>query len=100
MTAQPDEIAGLDGGAYNGAFARTGASFNASGRARRRNAAGVRFFTTAFAPKSSHFYTADPVECDGVKQNPDWQYEKVAFYIAVPTAGVCAAGTVPGCYRM
>ena len=99
VTAQPDEIAGLDGGAYNGAFARTGASFNAWDAPAGGTLPVCRFFTTAFAPKSSHFYTADPVECDGVKQNPDWQYEKVAFYIAVPTAGVCAAGTVP-VYRM
>jgi len=58
-----------------------------------------RFFTVAFAPKSSHFYTADPVECDGVKANPAWQYEKIAYYIRVPTGSGCPTGTIP-VYRM
>ena len=60
-----------------------------------------RFFTTpgTFGAKSSHFYTADPVECDGLKLNPNWIYEKIAFHIAVPAGGACAAGTVP-VYRM
>jgi len=53
----------------------------------------------AFAPKSSHFYTADAIECAGLKQNPSWQYEKIAFHARVPVAGACAAGTVP-VYRM
>ncbi|MFO1307578.1 MAG: S8 family peptidase [Burkholderiales bacterium] len=99
MSAQPDEIAGLDAGAYGGAFARTGASFNAWDAQVAGTQPVCRFFTTAFAPRSSHFYTADPAECAGVKLNADWQYEKIAFYIAVPTAGACPAGTVP-VYRM
>ena len=39
-----------------------------------------RFFTTpgTFGTKSSHFYTANAAECDGLKLNPDWQYEKIA----------------------
>ena len=51
-----------------------------------------RFFTTpgTFGAKSSHFYTANPVECDGLKLNPNWIYEKIAFHIAVPAAGACA----------
>ena len=36
-------------------------------RADDRHGAGCRFFTTpgTFGPKSSHFYTANPVECEG-----------------------------------
>jgi len=99
MTAQPDEIANLDAGAYSGAFARTGEGFNAWDAQIAGTLPVCRFFTTAFAPKSSHFYTADPAECAGVKKNAAWQYEQIAFYIAVPTAGACPAGTVP-VYRM
>ena len=99
MSADPDEISGLDGGAYNGAFVRTGAGFGAWDAPAAGTLPVCRFFTTAFAPRSSHFYTADPAECAGVKKNLDWQYEKIAFYIAVPTAGVCPAGTIP-IYRM
>ncbi|HET9340110.1 MAG TPA: hypothetical protein VFQ55_13995 [Casimicrobiaceae bacterium] len=94
-TADPDEIAGLDAGAYGGAFVRTGQTF----RARDGPAAGAvpvcRFFTVAFAPKSSHFYTADPVECAGLKSNPAWQYEKIAFYIGIPRVQTCLGGTLP-----
>ena len=94
-TADAVEIAGLDAGAYGGAFARTGQVF----KARDGPAGGAipvcRFFTVAFAPKSSHFYTADPAECAGLKADPVWQYEKIAFYIAAPKAGICPSGTVP-----
>jgi YVTN family beta-propeller protein len=58
-----------------------------------------RFFTTAFAPKSSHFYTPLAFECDLVKQNPDWIYEKIAFQLRLPEAGACPTGTIP-LYRL
>jgi hypothetical protein len=64
MSADPDEIAALDAGAYGGAFVRTGQQFWRA-TARWRRAEVCRFFTVAFAPKSSHFYTADPDECAG-----------------------------------
>jgi hypothetical protein len=101
MTAQSDEIAGLDAGAYNFAFARTGVGFDAYASQAAGTVPVCRFFTTpgTFGAKSSHFYTANPVECDGLKANPNWIYEKIAFYIAVPTNGVCPGGTLP-VYRM
>ena len=101
MTAQADEIAGLDAGAYNFAFLRTGNQFNGWDAQAAGTVPVCRFFTTpgTFGAKSSHFYTANPVECDGLKLNPAWVYEKIAFYIAVPTAGVCPVGTIP-VYRM
>ena len=101
MTADTDEITGLDGGAYNFAFLRTQRSFSAWNGPTAGTVPVCRFFTTpgTFGTKSSHFYTANPVECDGLKLNPAWVYEKIAFYIAVPTAGVCPVGTIP-VYRM
>jgi len=101
MTADTDEITGLDAGAYNFAFLRTQRTFNAWDAQAAGTVPVCRFFTTpgTFGTKSSHFYTANPVECDGLKSNPNWVYEKIAFYIAVPAAGVCPAGTTP-VYRM
>jgi hypothetical protein len=101
MTAQADEIAGLDGGAFGGAFVRTGRQFNALSDPATDTVPVCRFFTTpgTFGAKSSHFYTANPVECDGLKLNPNWIYEKIAFHTRVPAGGVCAAGTLP-VYRM
>jgi hypothetical protein len=100
MTADPDEITGLDGGAYNFAFIRTGRQFNAWSAATAGTVPVCRFFTTpgTFGTKSSHFYTANGPECDGLKFNPNWVYEKVAFYISVPS-GACPFGTTP-VYRM
>jgi hypothetical protein len=60
-----------------------------------------RFFSSRF---TSHFFTADPAECDAVVARwPDvWILEsKSAFYIAVPDAqtGACASGLQP-VYRL
>ena len=101
MTAQADEIAGLDAGAFNFAFVRTGAGFKAWSTQVAGTVPVCRFFTTpgTFGTKSSHFYTANPLECDGLKLNPNWIYEKIAFFIAIPTGGVCPGGTIP-VYRM
>jgi serine protease len=101
MSADADEIAGLDGGAFGGAFVRTGAGFNAWSTQAAGTLPVCRFFTTpgTFGTKSSHFYTANAVECDGLKLNPNWIYEKIAFFIAIPSGGVCPGGTIP-VYRM
>lgn len=91
VTADPDEIAGLDAGTIAG-WQRTGESFDVwttgTGLAEV-----CRFFTTAFAPKSSHFYTARSAECDAVGRDPAWQFEKVAYLVALPDpGGQCPVG--------
>ena len=93
VTAFPDEIAVLDGGAFGGVWKRTGQTFlvwtDASG-----GLPTCRFFSTNFAPKSSHFYTPGAAECAGLKNSPDWQYESISFYLKLPDgAGACPAGT-------
>ena len=97
VTAQANEIAGIDAGVFAG-FARTGESWGVwtSGTGL---ADVCRFFTTFFAPKSSHFYTANGAECDLVKQNPVWQYEKLAFQVVLPGAGGACPVGVP-LYRL
>ena len=69
MTADPDEIAALDAGAFGGVFVRTGRQLLARDGPVSGTVPVCRFFTTAFAPKSSHFYTADAAECEFVKNN-------------------------------
>src|SRR5205085_10069581 len=55
-----------------------------------------RFYSITFAPKNSHFYTPYAAECTTVKSNPDWKYEAIAFYLALPTAsGNCPQGSTP-----
>lgn len=92
VTASPVEITALDAGQFEG-WTRTGQLFdvwtaNASGLATM-----CRFFSAAFAPRSSHFYTPDSAECNEVRDNTVWQYEGVAGYSASPTAtGTCLIG--------
>jgi uncharacterized protein (TIGR03437 family) len=96
-TAFPDEIAALDGGAFGGAWKRTGQTFDVWPSALNPAAMpACRFFSTIFAPKSSHFYTPFAGECAGLRAGNAWQYEGIAFYIALADAnGNCPAGTVP-----
>jgi hypothetical protein len=96
-TSFPDEIAALDGGAFGGVWKRTGQMFNVWASAVDASAVPTcRFFSTAFAPKSSHFYTPFANECAVVKTEPAWQYESIAFYIALADAnGACPAETIP-----
>jgi len=97
-TSFPDEIAALDGGAFGGAWKRTGQTFHVWPQSNASAVPVCRFFLTAFAPKSSHFYTASASECASLKLNPGWQYESIAFYIQIPAGygtgnGFCPQGT-------
>ena len=99
LTIDPGEIAKLDTRIISG-WSRTSLSFNVYPDATTGALPVCRFFSTAFGAKSSHFYTANANECGALKANPDWQYEGVVFYIAVPDqAGACATGTSP-VYRL
>ena len=99
MTSIPDEITKLDNGVFAG-WARTGYKFKSYALATAGSANVCRFFSTSFAPRSSHFYTPFAKECADVKANPDWSFEGEVFGIPVPTlAGACPAGTVP-VYRL
>jgi YVTN family beta-propeller protein len=100
VTADPDEIAGIDAGAYDGAWTRTGLAFKVFEAPTATTSPVCRFFSVAFAPKSTHFYTPYPNECEIVKQDPAWQYEKLAFDLELPVGlgggqGTCRPGTVP-----
>ena len=100
VTAFASEIALLDGGAFNGNWKRTGQAFKVWTQGSASTPAACRFFSTSFSPKSSHFYTPSASECATVKQNGDWQFEAVAFYMQLPYAtGTCPAGTV-ALYRL
>ena len=99
ITANPDEIAKLDNGTFAG-WTRTGDAFSVYATDQVGTKPVCRFFSTAFAPKSSHFYAPDPAECAIVKRNSNWQIEGLVFNVPVPDAdGNCAAGTQP-VYRL
>lgn len=115
ISADPAEIAVLDGGAFGGAWKRTGNTFPAWDIV--GSPAGTvpvcRFFgTDRYRPDgtrigpNSHFYTADPAECEFVKTAflalandgrlyPAWTFESNAFAVKLPVGGACPAGTLP-----
>ena len=94
------EITALDNGTFAG-WARTGRSFKAYSTSGAQLTPVCRFFTVAFPPKSSHFYTGITAECVGLKSSTAWQYEAEAFWVRAvePLNGSCPFGTI-GVYRM
>ncbi|MFO1314046.1 MAG: hypothetical protein U1F58_00450 [Burkholderiales bacterium] len=103
MAIDPHEIAALDAGVIQG-WSRSIGGFAAFPAERPRGIGTVavcRFFSTKV---DSHFFTADPAECDAVIAKwPDvWLLEtRAAFWIAVPdrVTGECSASTLP-VYRL
>jgi hypothetical protein len=98
VTAIPAEIAVLDGGAFGGVWKRTGQQFNVYSAANPPAAAPTvwRFFSTTFAPKSSHFYTGIVSEYNALLANPNWELEGPVFNTPMPAAdGTCPAGSIP-----
>jgi hypothetical protein len=99
MTGIADEITKLDNGTFVG-WARTGYKFKAYPTGTANSSSVCRFFSTAFAPRSSHFYTPFSTECTTVKSNVSWSFEAEVFNEPIPALdGTCVAGTVP-VYRL
>jgi hypothetical protein len=100
VTYLPDEIAKLDNGTFAG-WARTGKSWKAWAQPGTGTAPVCRFFSEAFAPRSSHFYTSFDFECADVKANKDWKFEGEVFHVQLPAPanGACPAGLAP-VYRL
>ena len=90
MTAFPAEIAVLDGGAFGGAWQRTGESFKTGGAA-----AVCRFYGMPPKGPDSHFFTVDAAEWAHVMGTwQAWTFESHAFAITPAAAGACPAGLV------
>jgi uncharacterized protein (DUF1800 family) len=96
VSADPVEIAMVDRGGAGPGWLRTGGTFGVF-RA-PSDAPGLapvcRFYGTPGIGPNSHFYAADPVECEQVKRASGWTYEGIGFYAPRPDAGGnCADGT-------
>ncbi|MEO8135220.1 MAG: hypothetical protein ABI831_14710 [Betaproteobacteria bacterium] len=88
------EVAFIDAGGAGPGWQKTGKTVNANTAA--DDAPGLvpvcRFYGSISPGPNSHFFTADPDECSAVKTDPGWHYEGIAFYVALPADGECAAG--------
>ena len=94
VTANPLEIDALDAGTVGG-WLRTGQRFRVDDAPAPGLVPVCRFYTSAYAGKATHFFTASASECDHLKTTSDWVYEGVSFYARLPdAAGTCGAGTV------
>ena len=102
MTADADEINGLDAGAFDFAFLRSGLQFDAYAAPGAGKAAVCRFFTTpgTFGQKSSHFYTANAAECESLidlytPAAKSWRLESYDFPATPAANGACEPGLRP-----
>lgn len=99
VTAFPEEAAALDAGAFAGAWQRTGFGFEVW-RADDPDASDVcRFLGVPGAGPDSHFYTAHAAECAGLRADPRWTFEVMAFRMRLPAADACAPPSRP-IYRL
>ncbi|MFO1305504.1 MAG: hypothetical protein U1F54_17390 [Burkholderiales bacterium] len=88
------EIADLDNGVHPG-WARTGQSFRVFASASAQNSPVCRFYIPP-AKGDSHFYGRGTQECTETgSKNPTFVNEDPQFFFVVlPAAGVCPAGTI------
>ena len=94
VTSFATEIADLDAAKYYG-WARTGETFKVFPLGEAGTVNACRFFSEAFAPRSSHFYNYGSL-CTDLKNDPKWRFEGEVFGVRLPDpSGNCPAGTVP-----
>lgn len=107
ITARAGDIEALDRGEYGG-WKRTGQQFHAWMRA-SDTYPGALPVCRFYAPQhNSHFFTADPAECDLLKRQESsgraeaqsrkqsfagWQFEDIAFHVMPTVEGACTIGT-------
>jgi hypothetical protein len=99
LTAFPEEAAALDGGAFAGAWRRSGYAFAVWNANDPGTVDVCRFFGKPGVGPNSHFYTGFAQECAMLAASPLWIYEGVAFRMRLPANDACAPSTRP-VYRL
>lgn len=106
ITADASEAAQIDNGSAGPGWSRTGNTFKSGG-----TASVCRFYGSYSPGSNSHFYTVDPAECQGLKNQQipvgdphklttkSWNFESLDFVSTPPTTGgingTCPTGTTP-----
>ncbi len=95
LAAGADEIASIQAGGAGPGWELTGQSFKAWLSMPGPEFAAVpvcRFYGGLSGGPNSHFFTAEPGECDQVKRDGGWFYEGTGFFIRrVDSSGTCPA---------
>jgi DNA-binding beta-propeller fold protein YncE len=100
VTADPTERRLIDDGRYGSDWTVSDDLFRVWSGPVPGSVPVCRFHSARFAPKSSHVYTPHAAECETLKSGGEWQYEGIAFHVALPdAAGACPVGTEP-LYRL
>ncbi len=102
ITADSGEAAAIDGGSAGPGWIRTGNSFKSGG-----TTSVCRFYGSQSPGPNSHFYTVDPAECQGLKDQQipagdprkltvkSWNFESLDFVSTPATNQTCPTGTTP-----
>ncbi len=102
ITADSNEAAQIDGGSAGPGWIRTGNSFKSGG-----GTSVCRFYGSYSPGPNSHFYTVDPAECQGLKDQQiptgdprklnvkNWNFESLDFVSTPATNQTCPTGTMP-----
>ncbi len=86
ITANPAEADYLDRGGAGGVWSRTGLGFRVWTTEVGGGMPVCRFMGTPGLGPNSHFFSAFPAECAFIANQPEWQFEGVAFFAAIPGA--------------
>jgi len=94
VTADAGEIDAVDRGDFGASWQPTGTGFNAKTFPPPgvNTHVAVCRFRAAFRDMTYAFYTGDAGECDGVKRNPGWRYQGIAFYSLPASGNACPDG--------
>ena len=95
ITTEPAEAAMIDAGGVGPGWVRTGRGFRVWPPAAQAPFAlqdACRFFGTPGIGPDAHFFTAFPLECEGLRDRRAWMFEGVAFRTVLPVAGRCERG--------
>ncbi len=97
VTADPAEMQSVEGGGAGPGWMRTGGRFGVflNGADAPGLSPVCRFYGTPGVGPNSHFYTANPAECELVKHDSGWFYEGIGYYVAQVAGGRCEGGTTP-----
>ncbi len=102
ITADSGEAAAIDGGSAGPGWIRTGNAFLSGG-----STSVCRFYGSQSPGPNSHFYTVDPAECQGLKDQQipagdprkltvkSWNFESLDFVSTPATNQTCPTGTTP-----
>ena len=99
LTAFPEEAAALDGGAFAGAWRRTGYAFAVWSANELGTVDVCRYFGKPGVGPNSHFYSGHPPECAILATSPLWVFEAIGFRMRMPANDACVPPARP-VYRL